>query len=205
MPGQTCQGAYPGARQTVARQKLTFQSRGKLANVDLPGARRRRPYLRIRGSSTSPSVVPGDLAGQGGDVPLELPLASLTATQPRDRGFANVRALKRGDTLLLILAAHPSTPATNKNTTSCAGRTSPEGTPYSPTAEERGPPGPLPHIMTFLSAPRSFSDFCRPNTLNSRLLLARPQLVHHPKLHHAVRERVSTHLRPSSIAPRLGR
>jgi hypothetical protein len=52
----------------------------------------------------------------------------------------NVQALKRGDTLLLVLAAHPSTPATNKKRGELRWPIkSLEGTPYSLIAEERAP------------------------------------------------------------------
>jgi len=54
----------------------------------------------------------------------------------------NVQALKRGDTLLLIVAAHPSTPATNKKRDELRWPTKLlEGTPYWLTAEERAPVG----------------------------------------------------------------
>jgi hypothetical protein len=54
----------------------------------------------------------------------------------------NVQALKRGDTLLLVLAAHPSRPAPNKKRGELRWPTKPlEGTPYSLTAEERAPVG----------------------------------------------------------------
>ena len=50
----------------------------------------------------------------------------------------NVQALKRGDTLLLIVAAHPSTPVTNKKRDELRWPTKLlKGTPYWLTAEER--------------------------------------------------------------------
>jgi hypothetical protein len=107
----TCNAKIPECL-TCSQTNTKFPSAWKVAHADLAGARR-KPHLRIRRFSTSPSVVPGDLVGQCGNVPLELLLASLTANQPGDRGFANIRALKRGDTLLL--AGHPSARATNKN------------------------------------------------------------------------------------------
>jgi hypothetical protein len=52
----------------------------------------------------------------------------------------NVQALKGGDTLLLIVAAHPSTPATNKKRDELRWPTKLlKGTPYWLTAEERPP------------------------------------------------------------------
>jgi hypothetical protein len=54
----------------------------------------------------------------------------------------NIQALKRGDRLLLIVAAHPSTPATNKKRAELRWPTKLlEGIPYWLTAEERAPVG----------------------------------------------------------------
>jgi hypothetical protein len=74
---------------------------------------------------------------------------SQPATQPCDRGFVNVQALKRGDTLLFIVAAHPSTPATKQKTRDeLRWPTKPiEGTPYSLTAEERAPMGQRAYLL----------------------------------------------------------
>ena len=76
---------------------------------------------------------------------------------PRERGFVNVQALKRGDTLLLVLAAHPSRPAPNKKRGELRWPTKPlEGTPYSLTAEERAPRGPKSLLFTYKMYCNSF-------------------------------------------------
>ncbi len=92
------------------RQELTFQAFGKSVLVDLAGARRRL-HLRIRGFSSSLRF--GRPCGPGWRSTPRTAV-SQPATQPCDRGIVNIQALERGDTLLLIVAAHPSTPATNK-------------------------------------------------------------------------------------------
>ena len=136
-----------------SRQKLTFRTFGRSANVDLAGARRRL-HLRIRGFSTS--LWFGRPCGPGWRSTPRTAV-SQPATQPCDRGFVNVQALKRGDTLLLVLAAHPSRPAPNKKRGELRWPTKPlEGTPYSLTAEERAPRGPKSLLFTYKMYSNSF-------------------------------------------------